>query len=83
MIIDIASKFYTCTIPTHAFDLQVQCTHFNFCIFVFVKVFKFLHHLNLLFSLVNISNILFYTIFTHAYDLEVKVTDFDIFIFVF
>ena len=42
-----------------------------------------IHHPNLLFSLVNMSNILFYTMFTHACDLAVKVTDLDIFIYAF
>ena len=42
-----------------------------------VEVFKILHQANLLFSLVNMSNILCYTIFTHACDLEVNVMDID------
>ena len=61
----------------------MHVTDFTFCIcFVFIFL-QILHHPNLLFSLVNMSNILFYTIFTHVCDLEVKVMDLDIFIYGF
>ena len=54
----------------------------NFVKFCF-EVCKIIHHPILLFSLVNMFNILFYTIFTHAGDLDVEVTDLDIFMYDF
>ena len=74
-IIYIGSRFYSVPPFTHACDTQTL-------IFVqfFIQVFKIFYHPNLLFSLVNIPNILFYNILTNTCDLEVKVMYLDIFI---
>ena len=65
-------KVLLCTTPIYACDLQVKVTDFNFCISFVFKFLKTLYCPNLLFSLVNMSNILFYFKFTPACDLEIK-----------
>ena len=70
MMIDIGSKFYS--VPPPPTRVAYRSRSQTLIFVVLCSIFKILQHLNLLFSLVNMSNTLFYTIFSY---LEVKVTD--------